>query len=92
MKAHKTEESMKHWLRPVTRAMAAAVAGTAIVWAWIVTRWMTEHELATTILFSAAIPCLIASAIYSAIAAVRLRKPPESTHRKEEGRGGDASK
>ena len=79
MKVYKTEESMK----PVTWALATAVAGTAIVWAGIVTGWTTEHELATTALFSAAIPCLIASAISSAIAAVKLRKRPEGTHRKD---------
>ena len=72
MKACETEESMKHRMRPVNRAMATAATGTVIVWAGIVTRWTTEHELATTILFAVAIPCLIASAIYSAIAAVRL--------------------
>ena len=87
MKTHENEESMKHRMRPVTRAMATAAAGTAIVWAGIVTRWTTEQELAATILFSAAIPFLIASAVYSAIAAVRLRKPPESPHRKDGRRG-----
>ena len=89
MKSCETKESMKHRMRPVNRAMATAATGTVIVWAGIATRWTTEHELVTTILLSAAIPCLIASAIYSAIAAVRLRKPPESTHRKDErSRGG----
>ena len=80
MKACETNESMKHRMRPVTWAMAAAAAGTVIVWAGIVTRWTTEHELAAIILFSAAIPCLVASAVFSAIAAVRLGKPPESPH------------
>ena len=89
MKSCETKESMKYEMRPVILAMATAATGTVIVWAGIATRWTTEHELVTTILFSAAIPCLIASAIYSAIAAVRLRKPPESTHRKDErSRGG----
>ena len=61
--------------------------GTAIVWAGIVTRLTTEHELVTTILFAASMPCLIASAIFSAIAAVRLGKPPESRRKKEGQRG-----
>ena len=88
MEPCETKESMRYEMRPVTLAMATAALGTAIVWAGIVTRWMTGHELATTILFSASIPCLIASAIFSAIAAVRLGKPPESTHRKEQPREG----
>ena len=87
MKTCETNESMKHCMRPVTRAMATAAFGTAIVWAGIVTRWTTGHELAATILFSAAIPCLMASAVYSAIAAMRLRKPPGSPHRKDGPRG-----
>ena len=78
MKSCETKESMKYEMRPVIRAMATAALGTAIVWAGIVTRLATEHELATTILFSASIPCLVASAVFSAIAAVRLGKPPES--------------
>ena len=84
MKSCETKESMKYEMRPVIRAMATAALGTAIVWAGIVTRWATEHELATTILFSASIPCLIASAVFSAIAAVRLGKPPESRREKEQ--------
>ena len=87
IKTCETNDSMKHCMRPVTRAMATAAAGSAIVWAGIVTRWTTGHELAFIILFSAAIPCLMASAVYSAIAAVRLRKPPESPHRKDGRRG-----
>ena len=87
MKACEANESMKHRMRPVTRAMAAAAAGTAIVWAGIVTRWTTKHELAATILFSVAIPCLVASAVYSAIAAERLGKPSESPHRKDGRKG-----
>ena len=80
MKACETKENMKHRMRPVTRTMVTAASGIAIVWAGIVTRWTTEHELAATILFSAAIPCLVASAVFSAIAATRLRKPPEIPH------------
>ena len=87
MKTRETNESMKHRMRPVIRTMATAAAGTAIVWAGIVTRWTTEHELAATILFSAAIPCLVASAVYSAIAAVRLGKPPGCPRRKDGRRG-----
>ena len=79
MKVYKTEESMK----PVTWALATAAAGTAFLWAGLVTGWTTEHELSTTILFSASIPCLIASAIYLAIAVVGLRKRPEGMHRKD---------
>ena len=86
MKSCETKESMKYEMRPVTLAMATAALGTAIVWAGIVTSWMTGHELATNILFSASIPCLLASAIFSAIAAVRLGKPPDNTHRKEQPR------
>ena len=88
MKSCETKESMKYEMRPVIRAMATAALGTAIVWAGIVTRLATEHELATTILFSASIPCLIASAVFSAIAAVRLGKPPESRREKDGQRGG----
>ena len=87
MKTCETNESMKHCMKPVTRAMATAAAGSAIVWAGIVTRWTTGHELAATILFSAAIPCLMASAVYSAIAAVRLGKPPGCPRRKDGRRG-----
>ena len=75
---------MKHWMKPITRAMATAAAGSAILWAGIVVRWMTGHELAAAILFSAAIPCLAASAVYSAIAAVRLGKPPGSPRWEDE--------
>ena len=86
MKSCETKESMKYEMRPVTLALATAALGTAIAWAGIVTRWTTGHELPTTILFSASIPCLLASAVFSAIAAVRLGKPPDSTHRKEQPR------
>ena len=88
MKSCETKESMKHQMRPVTLAMATAAFGTALAWAGIVMRWMTGHELPTTILFSASIPCLLASAVFSAVAAVRLGKPPDSTHRKEQPREG----
>ena len=84
MKSCETKESMKYEMRPVTLAMATAAAGTAFAWAGIVTSLIAGHELATNILFSASIPCLMASGIFSAIAAVRLGKPPESTHRKEQ--------
>ena len=87
MKSCETKEYMKHQMRPVIRALATAAAGSALAWAGIVTRLTTEHELATTFLFSASIPCLIASAIYSAIAAARLGEPPGSTHGKD-GQGG----
>ena len=87
MKTPETKDNMRHCMRPVTRAMATAAAGSAMIWAGIVTLWTTEHELAFIILFSAAIPCLVASAVYSAIAAVRLRKPIESPHRKDGRRG-----
>ena len=87
MKTRETNESMKHYMRPVTRAMATAAAGSAMIWAGIVTLWTTEHEPAFIILFSAAIPCLVASAVYSAIAAVRLGKPPGCPHRKDGRRG-----
>ncbi len=87
MKGRETKENMEHCMRPVTRAMATGAAGSAMIWAGIVTRWTTEHELAVTILFSAAIPCLVASAVYSAIAAVRLGKPPGCPRRKDERRG-----
>ena len=79
MEPCETKESMRHQMRPVTLAMATAAFGTALAWAGIVTSLITGHELATAILFAAAIPCLIASAIFSAIAAVRLRQPSEST-------------
>ena len=88
MKSCETKESMKHQMRPVTLAMATAAFGAALAWAGIVTRWTTEHEMATAILFAAAIPCLIASAIFSAIAAVRLRQPPESMRGKGQPKGG----
>ena len=91
MKACETKESMTHWMKPITRAMATAAAGSAILWAGIVTRWATGHELAATILFSAAILCLAASAVYSAIAAMRLGKPPGCPHRKDEGGEGETS-
>ena len=91
MKTRETKESMRHRMRPVTRAMATAAFGTAIVWVGIVTGWATQHELVTIILFSAAIPCLVASAVYSAIAAVRLGKPDETLHRKDEGGEGETS-
>ena len=87
MKSCETKESMKYEMRPVTLALATAALGTAIVWAGIVTRLTTEHELATTILFAASMPCLVASAIFSAIAAVRLGKPPESRRKKDGQRG-----
>ena len=87
MKTPETKDNMRHCMRPVTWAMATAAAGSAIVWAGIVTAWTTEHELAVTILFSAAILCLVASAVYSAIAAVRLGKPPGCPHRKDEEMG-----
>ena len=92
MKPCQTNESMKHQMRPVTLAMATAAAGAALAWAGIVTSLTTWHELVTTILFAAAIPCLIASAIFSAVAAVRLRQSPEANHRKDERRGGETPK
>ena len=76
MKTRETKEGMRHCMRPVTWAMVTAEAGSAIVWAGIMARWTTEHELAAIILFSAAIPGLAASAVYSATVAVRLGKPP----------------
>ena len=88
MKSCETKESMKNQMRPVTLAMATAAFGTALAWAGIVTSLITGHELATAILFAAAIPCLIASAVFSAIAAVRLGKPPDSTRGKEQPREG----
>ena len=83
MKTCETDDGMRHYMRPVTRAMATAAAGSAMIWAGIVTLWTTEHQLAFIILFPAAILCLIASAVYSAIAAVRLGKPPENPHWKD---------
>ena len=84
MKSCDTKESMKYEMRPVNLALATAALGTAMAWAGIVTSLITGYGLGTTVLFSAAIPCLIASAIFSAIAAVRLGKPPESRHREEQ--------
>ena len=84
MKSSETKESMRRQIRPVTLTLATAALWTAIVLAAIVTRWTTGHELATTILFAVSIPFLIASTIFSAIAAVRLGKPPESTPRRDE--------
>ena len=84
MKSCETKESMKYEMRPVTLAMATSAAGAAFAWAGIVTSLTTGHELATNVLFSASIPCLIASALFSAIAAARLRKPPGSARRKEQ--------
>ena len=88
MEPCETKESMRYRMRPVTLSLATAALGTAIVWAGIVTSLIAGHELPTTILFSASIPFLLASAIFSAIAAVRLGKPPESTHRTEQPREG----
>ena len=76
MKSCESKENMRRQMRPVTLTLATAALWTAIVWAAIVTRWTTGHELATTILFAASIPFLIASTVFSAIAAVRLGKPP----------------
>ena len=87
MKTHETNGSIEYCMRPAAWAMATAAAGSAIVWAGIVVLWATEHELAATILFSAAIPCLVASAVYSAVAAVRLGKPPGIPQRKDGPRG-----
>ena len=84
MNSRETKESMKYEMRPMTLAIATAAAGAAFAWAGIVTSLITGYGLATTVLFSASIPCLIASAIFSAIAAVRLGKPPESGHREEQ--------
>ena len=84
MESCETKESMRHQMRPVIGALATAAAGSALAWAGIVMRLTTGHELATTILFSASIPCLIASSICSAIAVVRMGKPPNSRHRKEQ--------
>ena len=84
MKSSETKESMRRQMRPVTLTLATAALWTAIVLAAIVTRWTTGHELATTILFAVSIPFLIASTIFSAIAAVRLGKPPQSKPRRDE--------
>ena len=88
MEPCETKESMKSRMRTVTLSLATASLGTAIVWAGIVTRWTTEHEMAVTILFSASIPCLVASAVFSVIAVLRLRQPPGRG--KDERRGGGA--
>ena len=80
---------MKYEMRLVNLSLAFAAAGVASAWAWIVTALITGHELATTVLFSAAIPCLTASAIFSAIAAVRMGKPPETTLRGEQPEEGE---
>ena len=87
MKTRETDDGMRHYMRPVTRTMATAAAGSAMIWAGMVTRWTTEHELAAIILFSAATLCLAASAVYSATAAVRLGKPPGCPRRKDGRRG-----
>ena len=87
MKSCETKESMRYQMRSVALALATAALVTAIVWVGIVTRLTTEHELVTTILFAASMPCLIASAIFSAIAAVRLGKPLESRRKKDGQRG-----
>ena len=71
-------------MRPVTWAMATAVTGSALLWAGIVTRLTMQHELATTVLFSALMPFLAVSAIFSATAAVGMSKPPESRHQNEQ--------
>ena len=92
MEPCETKESMRYQMRLVTLAMATAAAGATLAWAGIVTSLITGHELATAILFAAAIPCLIASAIFSAIAAVRLRQPPESTRGKGQPKGGGTPK
>ena len=84
MKSCETKESMRYQMQPATLSLATAAFGTAMAWAGIVTSLATGHHLATTILFGASIPFLIASGICSAIAAVRLRKPSQSTHRKEQ--------
>ena len=88
MQSCETRECMKYWMKPITRSMATAATGSALLWAGIVTRWTTEHELATSIIFSASMPFLLASGIYAAIAAVRLGKPLESTYRKEQPKEG----
>ena len=92
MESCETKESMIYRMRPVTLSLATAALVTAIVWAGIVTRLTMEHELPTTILFSASIPCLVASAIFSVIAVLRLRQPPGSGRGKDERRGGGAPK
>ena len=92
MKSCETKESMRRQVRPVTLTLATAALWTAIVLAAIVTRWTTGHELATTILFVVSIPFLIASTIFSAIAAVRLGKPPGGTQGKDERRCGEIPK
>ena len=87
MESCETKESMIYRMRPVTLSLATAALVTAIVWAGIVTRWTTEHAMAVTILFSASIPCLLASAVFSVIAVLRLRQPPRSGRGKYERRG-----
>ena len=88
MEPCETKESMRYRMRLMTLSLATAVLGTAIVWAGIVTRWTTEHEMAVTILFSASIPCLMASTVFSVIAVLRLRQAPGRG--KDERRGGGA--